>query len=113
MKKRKMTNIILIVLAVILVFGLWFYNYNKIVGTVKGPEMQKIIIKDITYTWWSGDDACPYQGTDKSNHIGKGAWSDGERVLDLYKLKGDTEFNYLYARSGWEGQMYVCEEIVD
>lgn len=101
MKKKYILLIALLCVALCLLLG--YMQWNKIVGTVYGAEMEKIVIDGVAYVW--GD--TPYHGTDKGLHIGKGAWKDGTRVLDLYRIKGDDAFNYLYARFGWEGQMYV------
>ena len=102
---KKKLIILIAILCTVLCVALWFVHHNRIVGTVSGAEMEKIIIGDVTYVW--GD--TPYHGTDKGAYIGKGAWKDGTRVLDLYRIKGDDAFDYLYARFGWEGQMYVRE----
>lgn len=112
MKKIKITYFAIIFLVITIGFLLWFSQYNKIVGTVHGAEMDKIIIDDVTYIWATSE-ICPYNGTDKSFHIGKGAWSDGTRILDLYKIKDDKDFNFLYARWGWEGQMYMRESLIN
>ena len=111
MKNRKLGYIISAVLIVAIIFGVWFFNYNKIVGTVKGPEMNEIVLGDVTYVWLTSGE-CPYN-PQKNSHIGKGAWGDGTIALDLYILKGDEDFNYLLARSGHEGQMYIRESILE
>lgn len=104
---KKKYKFLIAIICVVMCLLFWFIQRNIIVGTIYGAEMEKIIIDNVTYV--RGD--TPYNGTDKSFHIGKGAWQDGTRVLDLYRIKGDEEFNYLYARHGWEGQMYVRENL--
>jgi len=105
---KKKYRILILAISLILCLSIFFIQRNKIVGTVYGPEMQKIVINEVSYVW---DNETPYSGTDKSFHIGKGAWQDGTRVVDLYKIKGDKDFNYLYARHGYEGKMYVREQL--
>ena len=105
MKKRY--KVLVVMLCVVMCFLFWFIQRNKIVATVYGAEMEKIIINNVSYVRKD----TPYSGTNKSTHIGKAAWQDGTRVLDLYRIKGDEDFNYLYARHGWEGYMYVRESL--
>ena len=112
MNRRKIIYITVIILAVAIILGGYFYNHNKIVATVKGAEMDEIIMGETTYIKWSGDIMCPYGRTDKDKHIGKGAWADGTRVLDIYTIKGDKDINYLYTLWGYDGQMYVNEGIL-
>ncbi len=108
-----LTSVLIALLIFMAGIGIWWQDYNKIMATVQGPEMQEIIYNDETYVGWSGDDECPYNGTMKDEHIGKGAWRDGTVALDIYTLKGDEEINYLYGRSSYEGQMYVREDILE
>ena len=112
MKKKKVMYAVLISVVLVIGCNVWFAQYNKIVGTIYGPEMQEITINDVTYIWATTEN-CPYNGQDKGFHIGKGAWRDGTRQLDLYRIKGDDAFNYLYARWEWEGQMYMREDLMD
>lgn len=101
---------ILILICTTLCLLLWFSGHNKIVGTVYGADMERIVVNNVTYVISS---TVVYSGADKGDYIGKGAWSNGEAVLDLYRLKGDTDFFYLYARFGWEGEMYQREDMIN
>ena len=67
MKKKYKFLITSVCIATCLLF--WFIQRNKIVGTIYGAEMEKIIIDNASYVW--GD--TPYNSSDKSFHIGKGA----------------------------------------
>lgn len=101
---------IFILICVALCLLLWLFGRNKIVGTIHGAEMNQIIVDNVTYVI---SNTGVYNGTQKGSYIGKGAWPNGEAVLDLYRLKGDTDFYYLYARFGWEGEMYQREDMIN
>lgn len=105
MKKNK---ILIIILCITILLTFLLVRRNKIVGTIYGPEMDKIVVNNISYVWLN----TPYTGSHKRIYIGKGAWQNGERVLNLYRINGDEEFNYLYARFEWEGQIYIRESLV-
>ena len=112
MKQRKIVYTAVIILAIVIISGAYFFNHNKIVATVRGAEMDEIIMGETTYIKWSGSDMCPYSRTDKDKFLGSGAYSDGTKVLEIYTVKGDKDINYLYARFGYEGQMYVRESLI-
>lgn len=107
---RAKTNrwILAILICVALCLLLWFSGRNKIVGTVYGEEMERIVVNNVTYVP-NTVEIC--NGTDKSVYIGKGARSNGEVVVDLYKLDQDTNLSYLYVRFGQKGQIYQRENL--
>ena len=108
--KRTYKYLAIVFLIALLLFG-WFLRYSKIVGTVYGAETDQIIIDDIVYIRTTSEE-CPYNSSDKGLHIGKGAWLDGTPVLDLYRIKGDTAFNYIYVRYEWVGEIYMRENMI-
>lgn len=104
---KKKCKLFIVCLCFCIYLFIFFIRWNKIVGIIYGPEMDKIIIDNVAYV------KCYtlHSSLHKSFHIGKGAWRNGIRVLDLYRIKGDKKFKYLYARYEWEGQTYVREDI--
>jgi len=71
------------------------------VGTVKGAEMEQIVIDGVTYVQ-NNDTGLSY--ADKGRYLGR-ATADGI-TFRVYTVKGDAEGRYLYRLWEWEGAFY-------
>lgn len=80
------------------------------IGTVEGPEWDTIMIDGIEYIK-APHEYDIYSSADKDDHIG--IIKSGDKTLDVYTIKGDTEQNYLYVRWEWEGEIYVRKDYVE
>lgn len=88
-------------IAASLIFGVYSF-YNKEIGAVKGPELDRIIINDEIYhiNYNLG-----FSVKDKGEFWG--IVTAGNKIkCRVYKVKGDKEGRYLYRLWDWEGAFY-------
>ena len=101
MKKKLL--LILCAAAVLLCAILLFRG--RVIGTVKGAEMEKIIIGDVVYHQ-NNDTGLSYR--DKGRFLGRAV--SGDITFRVYAVKGDTEGQYLYRLWSWEGAFYERQD---
>ena len=97
MKKKILCSlgIIAVVLAAILLVR------GRVIGTVKGAEMEQILVDDVIYQQ-NNDTGLSYR--DKGRYLGRAV--SGDITFRVYAVKGDTEGRYLYRLWEWEGAFY-------
>ena len=101
MKKNILCSlgIIAVVLAAILLVR------GRVIGTVKGAEMEQIVIDDVVYQQ-NNDTGLSY--SDKGRYLGRAV--SGDITFRVYAVKGDSEERYLYRLWEWEGAFYEKQE---
>lgn len=90
---------------------LMYWQMNREIGTVKGPEMEHIILNDIRYIRDYSDEYQNYSAKDKGIYLG--IVTDGKIKMRVYSVDGDKERNYLYALFGYDGCFYVRESLTE
>ncbi len=99
--------------ALMLAFLLWGCSAgNQVIGTVEGPEWDRIIIDGIEYI---PESAAPtaydiHSSADAGSRLG--IIKCGDTILQVYSVKGDEAGNYLYVRWEWEGEIYIREDVI-
>ena len=78
-----------------------FLMRGRVIGTVKGPEMDQIIIDGVIYEQ-NNDTGLSY--ADQGRFLGRAV--SGDITFRVYAVKGDTEGRYLYRLWEWEGAFY-------
>ena len=74
---------------------------GRVIGTVKGAEMEQIVIDGVTYVQNSFLD---FTYADKGRFLGLAV--NNKVTFRVYAVKGDTEGQYLYRLWSWEGAFY-------
>lgn len=97
MKKR--LPLILCIAAVLLLAASQLRG--RVIGAVKGPEMEQIIIDGVIYEQ-NNDTGLSY--ADQGRFLGRAV--SGDITFRVYSVKGDTEGRYLYRLWEWEGAFY-------
>lgn len=89
-----------------------FLSYYKTVGTVEGPEWDRIIIDGTEYikAYRAPKELDPYSIADKGKHLG--IIKSGDRTLHVYAVKGEEDGDYIYVRWEWEGEFYIREDMI-
>lgn len=96
--KRKIPlsfHIAAIVLVVILLL------HGPKIGTIKGPEMEQIVIDGVAYVQ---NNFLNFSNGDKGRYLGRAV--SGDITFRVYAVKGDPERRYLYRLWSWEGAFY-------
>ena len=96
---QKKILFVLCAAAVLLCAALLFRGRD--IGSVKGAEMEQIIIDGVTYVQ-NNDTGLSY--TDRGRFLGRA--TAGDTTFRVYSVKGDTEGRYLYRLWSWEGAFY-------
>ena len=100
--KRKYLWITLILCGVALV--VFIISQNRMIGEVRGPEWDQIVIDDVVYYRENNND---FSRNDKGRFLG--VVTDGKTRFRVYSVKGDTEGKWLYWTWDWEGAFYKSE----
>ena len=79
--------------------------HGRKIGTVRGAEMEKIIIDDVTYVENSRLD---FSSGDKGRFLGFA--TNGDVTFFVFSVKGDTERQYLYRLWGYDGAFYERQD---
>ena len=74
---------------------------GRVIGTVKGAEMEQIVIDGVTYVQ---NPFLDFSYADKGRYLGRAV--SGDITFRVYAVKGDTEGRYLYRLWSWEGAFY-------
>ena len=74
---------------------------GRVIGTVRGAELEKIIIDDVTYVQ---NPFLDFSYADKGRFLGRAV--NDKVTFRVYAVKGDTEGQYLYRLWSWEGAFY-------
>lgn len=96
---KKKIPLSLCIAAVLLVIILLVHGRK--IGTVKGAEMEQIVIDGVTYVQ-NNDTGLSYKN--KGRFLGRAV--SGDITFRIYAVKGDTEGKYLYRLWSWEGAFY-------
>ena len=108
MKNRIWISVIILAI-ILLIVAAWYF---KPVGTVEGPEWDVLYVDGVTYiSERSAGIDIPYNRSDRGTHIG--VIRSGDYTFHIYEVKGDPDRNYLYWAWEWEGEMYVCDDLVE
>ncbi len=100
--KRKYLWIILGLIAVCTV--VFIISQNRVIGEVRGPEWDQIIIDDVVYHRQTRHD---FSRSHKGRFLG--VVTDGRTRFRVYSVKGDSEGKWLYWTWEWEGAFYKSE----
>ena len=71
---------------------------GRVIGTVRGAELEKIIIDDVTYVQ---NPFLDFSYADKGRYLGRAV--NDKVTFRVYAVKGDAEGQYLYRLWSWEG----------
>ena len=74
---------------------------GRVIGTVKGAEMEQIVIDGVTYV---ENPFLDFSYADKGRFLGRAV--SGDITFRVYAVKGDAEGQYLYRLWEWEGAFY-------
>ena len=74
---------------------------GRVIGTVKGAEMEQIVIDGVTYVQ---NPFLDFSYADKGRYLGRAV--SGDITFRVYTVKGDAEGQYLYRLWSWEGAFY-------
>ena len=74
---------------------------GRVIGTVKGAEMEQIVIDGVTYVQ---NPFLDFSYADKGRYLGRAV--SGDITFRVYAVKGDAEGQYLYRLWSWEGAFY-------
>ena len=78
-----------------------FLMRGRVIGTVKGPEMEQIVIDGVTYVQ-NNNTGLSY--ADKGRFLGRAV--NDKVTFRVYTVRGDAEGQYLYRLWSWEGAFY-------
>lgn len=87
------------VAAIVLVIIL--LTHGPKIGTVKGAEMEQMVIHGVTYVQ---NPFLDFSYADKGRYLGRAVSDD--ITFRVYAVKGDAERRYLYRLWAWEGAFY-------
>ena len=110
MKKKVIIAIgVLFIIAAGLIF---YFTYNRQIGSISGPEGDIVTIGEVEYvrTDSVSKGEVRYSFADRRKHLG--IIKSGDRTLHVYDIKGDVDRDYIYIRWEWESIPYVRKEIV-
>ena len=79
--------------------------HGRRIGTIRGLEMEQIVIDGVTYVQNSFLD---FTYADKGRYLGRAV--NGNTTFRVYAVKGDTEGQYLYRLWEWEGAFYERQD---
>ena len=96
---KKKLPLILCFAAVLLITILLLHGRK--VGTVKGAEMEQIVIDGVTYVQ---NPFLDFSYADKGRYLGRAV--NDKVTFRVYTVKGDAEGQYLYRLWSWEGAFY-------
>ena len=74
---------------------------GRVIGTVKGAEMEQIVIDGVTYVQ---NPFLDFTYADKGRFLGRAV--NDKVTFRVYAVRGDTEDQYLYRLWSWEGAFY-------
>ena len=74
---------------------------GRVIGTVKGAEMEQIVIDGVTYVQ---NPFLDFSYADKGRYLGRAV--NDKVTFRVYAVKGDAEGQYLYRLWSWEGAFY-------
>ena len=74
---------------------------GRVIGTVKGAEMEQIVIDGVTYVQ---NPFLDFSYADKGRFLGRAV--NDKVTFRVYTVRGDTEEQYLYRLWEWEGAFY-------
>jgi hypothetical protein len=74
---------------------------GRVIGTVKGAEMEQIVIDGVTYVQ---NPFLDFSYADKGRYLGRAV--NDKVTFRVYAVKGDADGQYLYRLWSWEGAFY-------
>ncbi len=100
---RKTKIAIIGMLSIAMIAAIVIIPQTKPIGTIRGAEMELIIIDDVVY---EQDNNLPFSAADKGNFLG---FVNNEKIkFKVYSVKGDLEQQYLYRLWGYDGAFYAA-----
>ena len=102
--KRKYIWLILALLIICAV--VFIISQNRVIGEVRGPEWDQIVIDDVVYHRQTHHE---FNRSHKGHFLG--VVTDGRTRFRVYSVKGDTEGKWLYWTWEWEGAFYKSERV--
>ena len=81
--------------------ALTFVLHGRQIGTIRGAEMEQIIIDGVTYVQ---NPFLDFTYADKGRFLGRAV--NDNTTFRLYAVKGDPDGQYLYRLWSWEGAFY-------
>ena len=78
-----------------------FLMRGRVIGTVKGAELEQIVIDGVTYVQ---NPFLDFSYADKGRYLGRAV--NDKVTFRVYTVKGDAEGQYLYRLWSWEGAFY-------
>ena len=78
---------------------------GRVIGTVKGAEMEQIVIDGVTYVQ---NPFLDFSYADKGRFLGRAV--NDKVTFRVYAVKGDIEGQYLYRLWEWEGAFYERQD---
>lgn len=81
--------------------ALTFVLHGRPIGTIRGAEMEQIIIDGVTYVQ---NPFLDFTYADKGRFLGRAV--NDNTTFRLYAVKGDPDGQYLYRLWSWEGAFY-------
>lgn len=96
---KKKLPLILCISAALLIAVLLFHG--RPIGTIRGAEMEQIIIDGVTYVQ---NPFLDFTYADKGRFLGRAV--NDNTTFRLYAVKGDPDGQYLYRLWSWEGAFY-------
>ena len=106
-KKRILIAIIILAVALSSIIA-WSH---RTIGTVSGPENDFITIDDVVYVKDASDKYQNFSIASKGHRLG--TIPSRYVKLRIFSVKNDPDREYLYVSSGFEGDYYVREDLVD
>ena len=95
-----MKRIFLLCAAAVLLCAIFLFR-GRVIGTVKGAEMEQIVIGGVTYV---ENPSLNFTVGDKDRFLGFA--TNRKATFRIYTVKGDPERQYLYRLWEWEGAFY-------
>ena len=96
--KKKLIAALCVVLVLLCAF---FLLHGRVIGTVKGAEMEQIVIDGVIYEQ-NNDTGLSHRS--KGRYLGRAV--NDKVTFRVYTVKGDAEGQYLYRLWSWEGAFY-------
>lgn len=99
-----MKRILTLLLSVLLLCGC----SAEPIGTIRGAELEEIVIDGIIYEADPSDAQQSFSAADRGEYLG--TVTNGDETFRVYAVKDDTGRQYLYVLWDYEGTIYVRKE---
>lgn len=96
------------ILPLFLILVLLFGCSAESIGTIRGAELETIVIDGAVYELDAADEFQSFSAANRGDFLG--TVTNGKETFRVYTLKGDEARQYLYVLWGYEGNIYVRTE---